>query len=151
MLAQRARQRARAQARARDRYDAEVQSSEADLEHRIALSQTRNALQLQQRVAHAQALVAAVQTERGTPQVRLWVQGHDVRIYFPRPVGYVTPDVQGRLYGVVRGQRVFAEQAMYPGWRRAWRRALASYHEGLEARLMQFQEQWDELDEEDVG
>jgi hypothetical protein len=148
-LAQRARQREQAWAEAREELDAEASGAAADLEYRVALHQARKELVLQHRLAHVQALVAAVEAQRGTPAVKLTRRGDDLRVYFPRPIGYVTVDWNGRLYGVVRGSQVFAERAMYPGWRRAWRRALAVYQEGLEARMEQFRQEWAELEEGD--
>jgi hypothetical protein len=137
------RERAEARSAAQQAQRVERQGLRARFEARAARDRAGQALGIEHKLAHAQALVAAIKAEPGGPdRVRVWSRGDDVRVYWPGQIGYLTMDWSGQPGTMVRGREVFVESALWPSWLRAWRRAKARYLAELEPRMVQFRQEW---------
>lgn len=86
-------------------------------------------------VASAKELVDAIVAAKGPSGIRVWARpGHDVRVYFPGEVGYLTVHTDGSVGETARGRLTFMESGLYPAWRRAVRAGRAAYAAGAAAR-----------------
>lgn len=86
---------------------------------------------LRKATGFAQAFADLV-INHGGPRVRVWsAPGKGARVYFPGEAGYLSFSRGGDMDPMHRGKLAFNENALYPSWRTAYRKARDEYRERL--------------------